>query len=61
MNRFEYGATTRLSYTIANAINLGVYANYRLSDIITKPDGIIGDPAHQPLPWSFGIEFEIVP
>ena len=61
MNLFEYGATTRFSYTFENAINLGVYARYRLSDIITKPDGIIGNPANQPLPWSIGIEFEIMP
>ena len=61
MNRFEYGATTRISYTFAGAINLGVYARYRLSNIITKQDGLIGDPTHQPSPWSFGIEFEIMP
>jgi subtilisin family serine protease len=61
MNRFEYGATTKLSYTFLNAINLGVYARYRLSNIITKQDGLIGDPTHQPSPWSFGIEFEIMP
>ena len=61
MNRFEYGATTRFSYTIENAINIGVYARYRLSDIITKQDFLIGDPAHQPSPWSVGIELEIMP
>lgn len=61
MNRFEYGATTKLSYTFLNAINLGVYARYRLSNIITKQDGLIGDLSHQPSPWSFGIEFEIMP
>ena len=59
MNRFEYGATTRISYSIQNMINIGVYANYRLSDIITKEDGLIGSPGNQPSPWSFGIEFEI--
>ena len=61
MNLFEYGATTRLSYNIQNMINIGVYANYRLSDIITKQDFLIGNPTHQPSPWSFGIEFEIIP
>jgi subtilisin family serine protease len=61
MNRFEYGATTRLSYTFMNAINLGVYGSYRISDIITKQDGLIGAPANQPSPWSFGIEIEIMP
>ena len=61
MNRFEYGATTRLSYSIQNMLNIGVYANYRLSNIIKKEDGLIGSPANQPSPWSFGIEFEIVP
>ena len=61
MNLFEYGLTTRFSYTFENAIGLGVYARYRLSDIITNSDGLIGNPANQPSPWSFGIEFEIVP
>ena len=61
MNRFEYGLTTRISYSIANMINVGVYGQYRLSDIITKQDFLIGDPAHQPSPWSIGIEFEIAP
>ena len=61
MNLFEYGATTRLSYTYEGIINFGVYANYRFSDIITKQDGMLGDPAHQPSPWSFGFEIEILP
>ena len=61
MNLFEYGATTRISYTILNAINVGVYARYRLSDVIMKQDILIGDPTHQPSPWSFGIEFELMP
>ena len=61
MNRFEYGATTRISYTFMNAINLGIYARYRLSDIITKQDILIGSPNNQPSPWSFGIELEIMP
>ena len=60
-NLFEYGATTRLSYNIANMINVGVYGSYRLSDIITKQDFLIGLPDNQPSPWSVGIEFEIVP
>ena len=61
MNRFEYGLTTRLSYSIQNMLNIGLYARYRLSDVITKPDFLIGDPAQQPSPWSVGIEFEITP
>ena len=61
MNLFEYGATTKLSYTLENAINIGIYASYRLSDIITQDDGIIGPKANNPSPWSFGIEFEIMP
>ena len=60
MNLFEYGATTRLSYTWQNAINVGVYARYRLSDVIIKKDAFI-DPAQRLSPWSFGIEFEIMP
>ena len=61
MNRFEYGAFTRISYSIQNMLNIGVYGSYRLSDIITKHDLLIGSPDHQPSPWSVGIEFELVP
>jgi len=71
MNLFEYGATTRLSYSIGNMLNIGVYGSYRLSNVITQPDPIIGhlnptiDPNHYiikvPSPWSVGIEFEFVP
>jgi len=60
MNLFEYGATTRISYSIANMINVGVYGSYRLSPVITKDDFLIGTKANNPSPWSFGIEFEIV-
>lgn len=61
MNRFEYGATTRISYSIANVINVGIYGNYRLSPILTKDDPILGTNANNPSPWSVGIEFELVP
>ena len=62
MNRFEYGATTRISYSIANMLNVGVYGSYRLSPIINKGDIFIGDaPYYQPSPWNIGIEFELVP
>ena len=61
MNLFEYGATTRISYSVANMINIGVYGSYRLSPVITKEDFLIGTPDNQPSPWSIGIEFEIVP
>ncbi|MBQ3353914.1 MAG: S8 family serine peptidase [Bacteroidales bacterium] len=61
MNLFEYGATTRLSYCIDNMLNIGIYGSYRLSNIITKQDFLIGNPANQPSPWSFGIEFELLP
>ena len=61
MNLFEYGATTRISYSIANMINIGVYGSYRLSPVITKEDFLIGDPNNQPSPWSVGIELELVP
>ena len=61
MNLFEYGATTRLSYCIGNMLNIGVYGSYRLSNIITKQDFLIGGPDDQPSPWSFGIEFELLP
>jgi subtilisin family serine protease len=61
MNLFEYGATTRISYSIANMLNIGVYGSYRLSPIITKDDFLIGSPNNQPSPWSVGIELELVP
>ena len=61
MNRFEYGATTRISYSIANVINIGVYGSYRLSPVITKEDFLLGSPSNQPSPWSVGIEIEVAP
>ena len=61
MNLFEYGATTRISYSIGNMLNIGVYGSYRLSPVITKEDFLIGNPDNQPSPWSVGIEFELVP
>ena len=61
MNLFEYGATTRFSFTIADVINIGVYGSYRMSPVITKEDFLIGSPNNQPSPWSIGIEFELVP
>ena len=61
MNLFEYGATTRISYSIANMLNIGVYGSYRLSPVITKDDFLIGSPNNQPSPWSVGIEFELIP
>ena len=41
-------------------LNIGVYANYRLSDVITKDDPVIG-PTANPSPWCIGFELEIVP
>ena len=65
MNPFEYGATTRLSYTFENAVNLGIYANYRLSRVMglgcTQFNYLIGPNCADPSPWSFGIEIEIMP
>ena len=61
MNLFEYGATTRISYSIANMLNIGVYGSYRLSPVIMKDDFLIGQTANQPSPWSVGIEFELMP
>ena len=61
MNRFEYGAFTRISYSIQNMLNIGVYGSYRLSPVITKDDFLIGSSDNQPSPWSIGIEFELVP
>ncbi len=58
MELFEYGAFTRLSYSIQNMFNIGVYGSYRLSPVITKDDVPIGT---KPSPWSFGIEIELVP
>ena len=61
MNRFEYGATTRISYSIANVINIGIYGSYRLSPILTKDDPILGTKANNPSPWSVGVEIEVAP
>ena len=61
MNLFEYGVTTRISFSIANLLNIGVYGSYRLSPVITKEDFLIGSPNNQPSPWSVGVEFELVP
>ena len=61
MNLFEYGATTRVSYSIANLLNIGVYGSYRLSPVITKDDYLIGSKANNPSPWSVGIELEVTP
>ena len=59
MNRFEYGATTRISYTIASMLNIGVYGSYRLSNVIIGGDAVVGNI--NPSPWNVGIEFEITP
>ena len=64
MNLFEYGAFTRISYSIQNIMNIGVYGSYRLSPVNKDTDDIIhpsGDCDISPSPWSVGIEFEIVP
>ena len=64
MNLFEYGVTTRISYSIANMLNLGVYGNYRLSPVCKDTDNLIhpsGECYISPSPWSVGIEIEIVP
>ena len=60
MNLFEYGATTRISYTIENAINIGIYGSYRLSPVITKNDDVLIGNVN-PSPWNVGIELEIMP
>ena len=61
MNLFDYGATTRISYSIANMFNIGVYGRYRLSPFITKDDSYIGATVKDFSSWSVGIEFEIKP
>ncbi len=62
MNLFEYGATTRISYTtLQNSLNIGIYCSYRLSPVITKDDFLIGTKANNPSPWSVGIELELAP
>lgn len=60
MNLFEYGINTRLYYTFLGQINLGVSGTYRLSDVITKKDPILGLPDNNPSPWSAGIELELL-
>ena len=65
LNLFEYGISTRLSYTFGNSVNLGVYANYRLSKAIgpttTQLNYLTGQICTEPSPWNFGIEIEIMP
>ena len=64
MNLFEYGAFTRISYSIANMLNIGVYGSYRLSPVCKDTDDLIhpdGDCYISPSHWSVGVEFEIVP
>ena len=61
LNLFEYGAFTRISYSIQNVLNIGVYGSYRLSPVIMKNDFLIGGTNNQPSPWNIGIEFEVTP
>ena len=64
MNLFEYGAFTRISYSIANMLNIGVYGSYRLSPVCKDTDDLIhpsGECDISPSPWSVGIELELVP
>jgi len=61
LNLFEYGAFTRVSYSIQNMLNIGVYGSYRLSPVIMKDDFLIGSASNQPSPWSVGVELEIIP
>ena len=64
MNLFEYGATTRISYSIANLLTIGIYGSYRLSPVCKDTDDLIhpdGECDISPSPWSVGIEFELVP
>lgn len=60
MNLFEYGINTRLYYTLLGQINLGVTGSYRLSDVISKKDPILGLPDNNPSPWSVGLELELL-
>ena len=60
INRFQYGLITRFSYTILNQINIGFTASYRFSKVITGEDPHIGKPDHNPSPWQFGLEFELL-
>ena len=64
MNLFEYGAFTRISYSIANLLNIGVYGSYRLSPVCKYTNDLIhpdGGCYISPSPWSVGIEIELVP
>lgn len=57
INRFQYGVTTRIAKTIDDDMSVALVGCYRLSDIITHNDMLLGDPANQPCRWSIGIEF----
>lgn len=56
LNLWEYGLRTSISYSIMGMIDIGVYGGYRLSDILTNDDDIIGLKNEQPSPWGAGIE-----
>ena len=58
INRYEYGASTRISYRIKNSVSVGVYCRYRLSNVIVHDDFILGKTTDQPSPWSIGLELE---
>ena len=57
MNRYQYGFTTRIRKTIGDDFELSLYGYYRLSDILTDPDPIMGSSDNQPSRWSISIEF----
>ncbi|MBO6023773.1 MAG: S8 family serine peptidase [Bacteroidales bacterium] len=64
MNLFEYGAFTRISYSIQNMLNIGIYGSYRLSPVCKDTDDLIhpdGECYISPSHWSVGIELEVTP
>ena len=59
-NRFQYGAVTRISYTVLGQLNLGIYGGFRLSDLFTDTDELLGNVKNQPSPWCIGVEVELL-
>ena len=55
MNQFQYGVTTRIGKDF-DGIRVSLIGYYRLSDIVTTGDHLLGYQTDQPSPWSIGLE-----
>lgn len=55
MNLFQYGVTARIGKDF-DGIRISLIGYYRLSDIVTIGDCLLGYQTDQPSPWSIGLE-----